>query len=375
MIKQNKSLSICYGIFFILFTVKHPNHTIFGRHVLSCPGSSCRGRCDQPIDNSTHCSCDERCRILGDCCVDAHVLCFGANQADTHMLKPTAEQQGEASILRESMEELVLRVLGVKYGTNLFVLNNRRMRVVSSCPVETGITETCDKLEEGAGKLVLMCHLGAQLIFINPSCAACHGYPLEELIPFGVHFSTDCLTSEDLKSATIPTWCYPYAVFEQPPGCEHVVERMTCYGKGDIPGPNKIPCRTYSNPVANPKGRHSDVYKNQFCIPRDRMDYVYGCPVKRVKQQSGFQSFVPIFSVVLDFKGKSHVVELPWRTSMFGIDSRSDGEKVISRADFTDLIAYSRAMRTSSNLTLVLMKLMILILIKLAKFIVQQWKI
>ena len=272
---------------------------IFGRPALRCPDHSCAGRCNMSANGISMCSCDEFCRMLGDCCVDAHILCFGERPEEVHMLLPN-----EKNSIASSMECVKWPYLGVtnaEDGSQNIVIKNYNM--ISSCPMGSGNDTRCSDIDTDILHFTPVCLLQYQLIFRNIYCLLCHGFPQEQAIAFTLSVTTCSHWHDELNATSLSDnatfinklWKTCGAIYSVPKQCEAIAERMQCLMRTPL---TTKECRAYSNPVVI----DGFIYKNQFCIPAKEGK-------KRCYVSNGSQLNVPVdgvrvsqsFTILLDF--------------------------------------------------------------------------
>ena len=205
------------------------------------------------------CSCDDYCRVFGDCCVDAHIHCFGAVPEETDILLPK-----KGSPIVSSME-----CMGNVYlddtdedGSRKIAMKNYLM--VASCPQDKGAGERCVDGHFNILHYTPVCLPQLQLIFMNIHCLLCHGFSPENAVAFNLSVSRCSQWPEELNT----TYSYDNSTYVRTPWkkcvrllsitkrCEATARRMQC----PMIGQN---CPAYSNPVII----DGHIYKNQLCIP------------------------------------------------------------------------------------------------------------
>ena len=249
---------------------------IFGRPALQCPGHSCEGRCNMSADGKSLCSCDEYCRQLGDCCVDAHIHCFGARPEETRMLLPLPEEVNPfVSNAVSSMECQSLTLLEGKNMDGSSQTVRQNYFLISSCPADNADDGMCSDVEADATHSIPVCHPEFDLLFRNIYCLICHGFSPERAVAFTFNvpncvnwFEETNITSFSKMSADV-VWdaCGLLGFSSIPKGCEATAARMLCL-HGDRAAEQK--CSSYSNPVVT--GDNALIYKNQFCVPMENIN-------------------------------------------------------------------------------------------------------
>ena len=188
-------------------------------------------------DKSSLCSCDEHCRTLGDCCVDAHFHCFGAKPEETHMLLPN--DSAIANALTTSMKCMPVNFVGRdENGQRQTVSRNYDM--IAICPVGSEGDKQC----LGIGSVLHatpVCLPRSHLIFKNIYCLLCHGFSKEEAVAFNVETEK-------------------YTHFSVPNECKTSADRMQCPKWFQVRGQT---CPPYKNPVVIKDTGFT--FKNQFC--------------------------------------------------------------------------------------------------------------
>ena len=286
---------------------------VFGRPALRCPANSCLGRCNMSADKSSLCSCDEHCRTLGDCCVDAHFHCFGAKPGDAHVLLPKEEDPIFSSSIRGSMTCVSLVTMGGINAAGSRPPILRYYNMISSCPVGTSGDVQCSDDDTNVLHATPICLPRLYLIFRNIYCLRCHGFSGEEAVAFSVnlprcdHWQGELNRSVPLETATLLDsfwqYCGYLAQFSLPKVCETTADRMQC--------PRDLvekQCPAYSNPVRI----NGSIYKNQFCAPSIDADIQCLAYNERLYQVfPGYNTMVFIsFRVLLDFSNGYHVGEI-----------------------------------------------------------------
>ena len=244
---------------------------IHGRFNLHCPASSCSGRCNMSADGKSHCSCDEYCRFLGDCCVDSHIHCFGAQAEETHMLLPIEDNSTHSNALKASMTCNELSYKGETHGNGWSTILLKKFIMVSSCPTGSAGAGKCIYADTDVMHYTPVCLRQHYLIFRNIFCLRCHGYSEEDAVAFKLSLPM-CSTlpvefyiTEFSDNITLANnlWkdCGYWALNSIPENCEATANRMQCHHiNPSVANPN---CSGYSNPVVI----DNSVYKNQFCVP------------------------------------------------------------------------------------------------------------
>ena len=203
------------------------------------------------------CSCDNSCRRLGDCCVDAHTHCFGARPDETHMFMP---EKGDSIISSMECQQQPFVGSAKEDGSHGNDLKNYYM--ISSCGDAQCMDVDTDNLH-----MTPVCLPQFHLIFRNIYCLLCHKYSPENAVAFTLnlfqcsHWPNELNTTSFSENTTVVNimWKTCAHIFGIPKECEATAYRMRC--------PIRWPavqqrCPAYSNPVVF----EGNVYKNQFCI-------------------------------------------------------------------------------------------------------------
>ena len=251
---------------------------LFGREVISCPSSSCAGRCGEVSERNHLCYCDVRCHVLGDCCPDAHRLCFAAVENDTFGWTPVA------IIIRQSRQCISVRVVTEEKDTPMtYWTSSEALDMIVSCPDVADDQEECRDTDSSLVQAVPVCHGASQLIYRNVGCAKCHGIDPTELLPFqiwmgncpgGMNFSDATGKPTDPADMTPPQRVCPKDTYYYiPDECVRIAQRMRCFHSTNTVLNSWSPCHLYQNPVVSHITiRTSIVYKNQFCVPDEHVD-------------------------------------------------------------------------------------------------------
>ena len=328
---------------------------IFGRPALQCPGQSCEGRCNMSADGKVLCSCDELCRQLGDCCVDAHIHCFGAKPGETHMLLPLPEDVNPFvlnAVSSMECQQLILMESTYKDGPSKTVL--RGYFLISSCPVDNADDE-CSEISSDATHSIPVCLPQFDLLFRNIYCLICHGFSPEEAVAFTFNVP-DCVDWLDelnstsfVRSATSAdaVWnaCGILGFSSVSKGCEATTKRMLCL-PGDQTTEQK--CPAYSNPVVTDE--NGLIYKNQFCVPTEDIniscleydDYGHSAP----NYIAG--DFLLSITILLDFSSG-------YPTSTVEISNKNGNDKLHKNGNDQLRLISNGSMQTSTLVQVLLM--------------------
>ena len=267
-----------FGVFMKLLQILVGIQEIFGREVISCPSSSCAGRCGEMSDRSHFCNCDVRCHVLGDCCPDAHRHCFATVEEDIFWWTP------EAKIIRQS-RQCVSMSLAVEVGNNKkfpYWSSHDMLGMIVSCPDDTDDGKECRDTESSLVHGVPVCHAANQLLYRNVWCAKCHGIDPSELHPFQIWLQ-NCPNVINVSDATgklndpddiMPpqTTCPGDTYYNIPDECASITRRMKCFYSTDRVSNLSSPCHLYKNPLSYIQVRRPISFRNQFCVPEEHVD-------------------------------------------------------------------------------------------------------
>ena len=316
---------------------------IFGRPVLQCPGNSCLGRCNMVADKTALCSCDEHCRTLGDCCVDAHVHCFGARPDETHMLLP---KENDSTLSHDLTPSMICTMSLYRNGTDEYILKDYRM--VTSCPVGNDGDAKCSDVSTDLLHSSPVCLPQSYLIFRNIYCLRCHGFPQERAVAFeldvlGCYHWYDHMNKTSGNATILRSFwkdCGSKVVRNIPKACQTTASRMLCPIK-EMPGNT---CAAYRNPVTI---TDTDlVYKNQFCTGNTNQDLKCFAYEQELYETPfmGFGFSFTTFTVFLDFS-HGHPVTTVKKFAEYGKDE--NGKHIVMSNGSSKYITFSQFMSIS----------------------------
>ena len=293
----------------------------------SCPEASCEGRCGEIASGRHRCSCDERCRVLGDCCLDADMVCFHSGEGQLQALMPSKADKEAATIIRKSLECVELNVTvetqshevlprdSVSRLSHSVAVTKQAFMMISSCPEGHPDAGLCLETQRSPRHAIPVYAPEAHLLFRNYYCAECHGHSFYILMAraFVIKLpQCDNSSMTALENITAPLngtvvgvlWdkCDSYA-FSVDSEFKEKIERLSCFNEPTEMikhnGPYRY-CEAYSNPVTTADRKL--VYKNWFCAPEDlKQDLFCYDKSERNNPISGYLQ--PKFQVSFNFCG------------------------------------------------------------------------
>ena len=129
------------------------------------------------------CSCDERCRILGDCCVDAPRECFGAENDVSKNFHPVDNRSWTEFTMTRSMYSCrTLQYIPRRSTVGIFMNNH----FIQCCPDKAPYSRECEAnfIYKTLAHRLPVCHPSSSLLLSNRFCAACHGFNFEDTVSF-----------------------------------------------------------------------------------------------------------------------------------------------------------------------------------------------
>ena len=223
------------------------------------------------------CSCDRRCRILGDCCADAPRECFGAENDEVLNLLPNDGYVEFESIRLNAAQRRIKTV----YIDSDPVPYDVYYSFVKNCPSSGPYRQKClfHTLHESVAHYTPVCHPNSGVLFANWFCAACNGYRVEDTFSFYIHVelcdrwmalshTVDDLFENSTGVDDLLYLCHHYSNLEIPKACYATIERRRIYEtKGKENSVKNLLCTSFVNPVVtkNYLG-HTAIMKNQFCL-------------------------------------------------------------------------------------------------------------
>ena len=225
------------------------------------------------------CSCDRRCRILGDCCADAPRECFGAENDDSKNLLPSGVRgKVEFESIRSNEHILRLKRGHVKSESTL---QDVYYSFVHECPHSAPYENDCinNVLYKSPAHHIRVCHPDSSLLFYNRFCAACNGYRMEDTFSLYQHlevcdswlalnYTMENLVKESIGVNDLYHLCPPFYAGDIPNVCRAIAERRRVYDRV-VRNNQKKPslCTSFVNPVVtkNELGQ-AVIMKNPFCL-------------------------------------------------------------------------------------------------------------
>ena len=257
----------CVGRLLIMFdryTWKWLMRNIFSTGLNSggiCPRASCQDRCRKSsADDHSLCSCDHRCHLLGDCCVDISIECSSLMKSPAK--KTYDSYRGYTAIIQNS------NATAPDSEAHLFVVFTQ----IDYCPTFSKFHEKCKRaaITEDLRRHIPVCHPKNQVVFVNQYCAFCHGYHMNDLVPFELHVDNPS-ACDDLSTHTyapnksrisleqLINNCTTHYLLFVPERCFAAVYRNKWYIRTNQPM-----CKSHLNPVVN---KEAEVYRNKHCRP------------------------------------------------------------------------------------------------------------
>ena len=221
------------------------------------------------------CSCDERCRILGDCCVDAPRECFGAENDSVDNYFPGDDKSwAESHQIRDTG---MGRSLWFVWQTS-YLRTFMDYRFISRCPKNVRGSEACEFhfKDRTLSRMLPVCHPASGLLFNNRYCAACHGFNVEDTVSFYglIPVCGRWLTLNHTRKGRLENSAEAYELynlcsveFSNFPPTEYIVSTLRnrlydMFGYDDI----RSPCSTFMDPVVKLADR--SIAKNIHCFPK-----------------------------------------------------------------------------------------------------------
>ena len=229
-----------------------------------CPRATCYDRCGKSsTDDNSLCSCDHRCQLLGDCCVDFSTECF--NLAKLYPSKPYDSHSVNLAVIENS------NAIGPEAETHRIV----GYRHVDYCPKPYSLHEKCKNTDniQDFRRLIPVCHPKSHVVFKNQYCAYCNGYHIDELVPFEFHVDIPSTCKELNIRATgsnkarislehMMEECGILRSLFVPQHCFGAVYRSKMYKRTD-----HAMCKSHLNPVIVTNSLA--VYRNKHCLPEE----------------------------------------------------------------------------------------------------------
>ena len=225
------------------------------------------------------CSCDRRCRILGDCCGDAPRECFGARNNHLSNLLPNDEgDMFEFESIRSNVLPIRTKYIYIESEKTPYGVY---YSFVSGCSDSALYQQECiyNFMLETVAHYIPVCHHHSGLFFLNRFCAACNGYRMEETFSFYTHFelcenwialnySVDELFESSTGVDELQFLCLHTSVLEIPNACDATAERRRIYDPVVVNDQEKISlCTGFANPVVSKNNLgQAVIMKNQFCL-------------------------------------------------------------------------------------------------------------
>ena len=230
------------------------------------------------------CSCDERCRILGDCCVDAPRECFGAeNDWADYFLPGDDKSWKEFQTIQAFEMRRTLRNIP-DMGVYMFL----DYRFIDRCPKKAPYSRECEFnfLYKTPIHMLPVCHPSSSLLFANRFCAACHGFNFEDTVSFhqripvcdqwvALNHTKENLLEDGTGAYELPKLCSVEWSLFPPTKCIDSTVRNRLYdmlhhNDNDI----RNPCLYVKNPVYTIRQEGQlTITKNKHCFPNSSMPW------------------------------------------------------------------------------------------------------
>ena len=290
MIKRTNNDTILFSVLFWYDTTQRPWRSCYkeGTDCLSvhyfladttnlppgaiCPRSSCAGRCGAILTlDGNNCSCDLKCPAIGDCCRDVWSRCQGQTDDLNHRDSYLASGISRFHATRTSLPKYLSNVSQVQF-------TKMTLNAVHSCPELSHHADDCNDIWRSLRHDTPVCVPAKQLFFRNQFCAICHGYRMEDIVPF-VRYVELAACTEDvllengtvLKGVQVDNLVRKCATgFHAnhcPDDCREATNRMTLARYSIHPLRDSDQCRSFLEPIV--VEGYEFVWRNPYCAPND----------------------------------------------------------------------------------------------------------
>ena len=256
-----------------LFAISELTHK--GQPVTVCAEASCVGRCGASSgDGRGWCSCDRQCWIIGDCCLDAPLHCFGATNTDISETHPPSDTELDDTIVMRTLMNEPFTIDKITPSlTNVYKVQTIPLLTVAECMFVDHSSGCAQSYEVSAKHHLPVCHPKLDLIFRNTFCAGCNGFESHEVVSFEnwlemcpewlqFNYTMDELFHNKALVDLFYSTCYKMNMLI-PEACRSSVSRNHRYHTW--PNTDNSTCLHFANPMYIKDLNVKSIFKNQFC--------------------------------------------------------------------------------------------------------------